>query len=93
MRDTNGDSIADVRSVLIEGLNSPFGMALIGNDLYVANTDAVLRYPDATGDLNTPTHGTKVLELPGGPIDHHWDQKYYCQSGWQHALCHRRLRQ
>ena len=45
LRDTDGDGMADLRSVLLEGLNSPFGMALVGNDLYVANTDAVLRFP------------------------------------------------
>ena len=44
LRDTNGDGVADVRSVFLSGLNSPFGMALVGNELYVANTDAVLRF-------------------------------------------------
>lgn len=72
LRDTDGDGVADVRSVLLEGLNSLFGMALIGNNLYVANTDAVLSYPYAAGDLNITAPGTKVLDLPGGPINHHW---------------------
>ena len=72
LRDTNGDGVADVRSVLLEGLNSPFGMALIGNDLYVANADAVLRFPYETGDKRIATAGVKVLDLPGGPINHHW---------------------
>ena len=72
LRDTNGDGVADLRSVLLEGLNSPFGMTLIGNDLYVANADAVLRFPYAADDQRIATAGVKVLDLPGGPINHHW---------------------
>ena len=72
LRDTDGDGVADLRSVLLEGLNSPFGMALVGNDLYVADTDAVLRFPYATGDLRIKVPGLKVLALPAGPINHHW---------------------
>lgn len=72
LRDTNGDGVADVRSVLLEGLNSPFGMALLGNSLYVANSDAVLKFPYVTGDLQILAHGVKVVDLPAGPINHHW---------------------
>ena len=72
LRDTDGDGIADIRSVLLEGLNSPFGMTLVGNDLYVANTDAVLRYAYVAGELRITAPGKKVLDLPGGPINHHW---------------------
>ncbi len=72
LRDTNGDGIADQRSVLLEGLNSPFGMALVGNDLYVANSDAVLRFPYAAGDTRITAPGIKVVDLPAGPINHHW---------------------
>jgi len=72
LRDSDGDGVADRRSVLLEGLNSPFGMALVGNDLYIANTDAVLRFPYKEGDLRITAPGTKVLDLPGGPINHHW---------------------
>jgi glucose/arabinose dehydrogenase len=60
------------RSVLLEGLNSPFGMALVGNDLYVANSDAVLRFPYAAGDTRITAPGTTVVELPAGAINHHW---------------------
>src|SRR5205807_6097061 len=49
LRDANGDGIADLRTVFISGLNSPFGMALVGNTLYVANTDAVLRFTYTPG--------------------------------------------
>ena len=72
LRDTDGDGIADLRTVLIQGLNSPFGMALIGDQLYVANTDAVVRFPYAVGDTNITVPGVKVIGLPAGTINHHW---------------------
>ncbi len=72
LRDTNGDGVADVRSVLLEGLNSPFGMALIGSQLYIANTDAVVRFPYIVGDTRITVSGVNVLALPAGPINHHW---------------------
>ncbi len=72
LRDTDGDGVADLRSVLLEGLNSPFGMALVGNDLFVADSDAVLRFPYADGDLRIKAAAVKVVELPAGPINHHW---------------------
>ena len=72
LRDTDGDGVADLRSVLLQGLNSPFGMALVGNVLYVANSDAVLRYPYATGDTRITAPGIKLVDLPAGPINHHW---------------------
>ena len=72
LRDTDGDGVADLRSVLIEGLNSPFGMALVGDGLYVANSDAVLRFPYAVGDTRITAPSVKVVELPAGAINHHW---------------------
>ncbi|MBS1208154.1 MAG: L-sorbosone dehydrogenase [Proteobacteria bacterium] len=72
LRDTDGDGIADMRSVLLEGLNSPFGMALVNNDLYIANSDAVMRFPYVTGDTHITAAGIKVVALPAGPINHHW---------------------
>ncbi len=72
LRDTDGDGVADVRTVLLEGLNSPFGMALVGNDLYVANTDAVRRFSYAVGDTRITATGATLVDLPGGPINHHW---------------------
>jgi glucose/arabinose dehydrogenase len=60
------------RSVLLDHLNSPFGAALVGNDLYVAATDAILRYSYATGDTQITAPATILTPLPGGPIDHHW---------------------
>ncbi|MDJ0387418.1 sorbosone dehydrogenase family protein [Roseomonas sp. E05] len=72
LRDSDGDGVADQRSVFLEGLNSPFGMALVGNDFYVADTDAVLRFPYQPGETRITAPGTKVTDLPAGPINHHW---------------------
>lgn len=72
LRDTDGDGVADVRLAFLENLYSPFGMALVGNQFYVANADAVVRfnYIDGTKQIIEP--GEKVVDLPGGPINHHW---------------------
>lgn len=72
LRDSNGDGIAEERSVLLENLMSPFGMALVDDTLYVANADAVLQFPYAAGDLRIDAEGIHVVDLPGGPINHHW---------------------
>jgi glucose/arabinose dehydrogenase len=72
LRDSDGDGEAELRTILLEGLNSPFGMALVGNTLYVANTDAVLGFPYATGDTHIAATGRKLVDLPAGPINHHW---------------------
>lgn len=72
LRDGDGDGVAETRSVLLEGLNSPFGMVLVGNQLYVANSDAVLRFPYTAGDTRITVPGTKVVDLPAGTINHHW---------------------
>ena len=60
------------RTIFLDHLNSPFGVVLVGSDLYVANTDAVIRYPYQTGDTQITAPGVKLTDLPGGPIDHHW---------------------
>jgi glucose/arabinose dehydrogenase len=67
---TNGQPAS--RSILLDHLNSPFGVVLVGNDLYVANTDAVMRYPYREGDMQITAQGVKVTDLPSGPINHHW---------------------
>ncbi len=72
LRDGDGDGVAEVRATFLEGLNSPFGMVLVGNDLYVANTDALVRFPYAAGTTRIGEPGTKVVDLPGGPLNHHW---------------------
>ena len=72
LRDADGDGIAETRSVFIEGLNSPFGMVLVGNDFYVADTDAIMKFPYHSGDSKITAPATKVVDLPAGPINHHW---------------------
>jgi glucose/arabinose dehydrogenase len=72
LRDADGDGVVDTRSAFIEGLHSPFGMALVGNDLYVANTDALLRFPYEEGQTRIDQPGDTVVELPAGPINAHW---------------------
>ncbi len=72
LRDANGDGIAETRTVFLSGLNSPFGMALVGSDLYVANTDSIMRFPYKTGDTQITAPGVKVADLPAGTINHHW---------------------
>lgn len=72
LHDANGDGVPESQSVFLDRLRSPFGMALVGNDLYVANTDAIVRYPYKEGETKITDPGTTLTELPGGPIDHHW---------------------
>jgi glucose/arabinose dehydrogenase len=72
LRDTNGDGKPDAQSVLIDKLNAPFGIALVGDQLYIADTDAILRYPYKVGDTKVGGDATKVCDLPAGAINHHW---------------------
>jgi len=72
LRDEDGDGQADTKSVFLDGLKSPFGMTLIGDKFYVANTDAVVRFPYEEGDTEITAKGETVAELPAGPINHHW---------------------
>ncbi len=72
LRDSDRDGAVDLRTPLLTNLNSPFGMALVGQDLYVANTDALLRFAYREGDTSIGSAGVKVAELPGGSLNHHW---------------------
>jgi glucose/arabinose dehydrogenase len=72
LRDADGDGVAETRSTFLEGLNSPFGMALVGETLYVANTDAVVRFPYKKDEQKITAEGTKVVDLPAGTRNHHW---------------------
>ena len=72
LRDADGDGVAEVRTVFLEGLNSPFGMALVGNTLYVANTDAVVSFPYEEGQTEITAAPTKITDLPAGTLNHHW---------------------
>jgi glucose/arabinose dehydrogenase len=72
LRDADGDGFAEVRSPFVEHLWSPFGMALVDGALYVANTDAVVRFPYTTGTTRITDPGTALLALPAGRINRHW---------------------
>ncbi|MFL6533615.1 MAG: PQQ-dependent sugar dehydrogenase [Pseudomonas sp.] len=72
LRDANHDGIAETRTIFLENLNSPFGMTLVGNDLYVADTDRLIRFPYKEGDTKITAQPTKVVDLPGGTLNHHW---------------------
>jgi len=72
LRDADGDGLAETKSTFLEGLNSPFGMALVDDSLYVADTDALLQFPYREGDTKVTAPPKKVANLPAGPINYHW---------------------
>jgi glucose/arabinose dehydrogenase len=72
LRDADGDGVAETRTVFLDSLNSPFGMALVGDDLYVADSDAIMKFPYRTGDTKIAATGVKLVDLPAGPLNHHW---------------------
>jgi glucose/arabinose dehydrogenase len=90
LRDRDGDGVAETKSVFLKDLRSPFGMALVGDMLYVANTDGILRFPYREGATSITAPGQPVAPLPGGPLNHHWTKnilaspdgsKLYATSG------------
>jgi glucose/arabinose dehydrogenase len=72
LRDANGDGVAETRSVFLQGLNSPIGMALVGNELFIADSDAIVKVPYQAGQTQVTAKPVKVTDLPAGPINHHW---------------------
>jgi glucose/arabinose dehydrogenase len=72
LRDSDGDGRADLRTIFLSNLNSPFGMTLVGDTLYVADTDAVLRFPYRKGQTQITDNRRKIVDLPAGTINHHW---------------------
>ena len=84
LRDADGRGVAVTRTVFLEGLNSPFGMTLVGNQFYVADTDAVLRFDYVEGATHISTKGTKVTDLPAGPINHHWTKNLIATADGTH---------
>jgi glucose/arabinose dehydrogenase len=72
LRDADGDGVAETRTVFLSGLNAPFGMTLVGGDFFVANTDALVRFPYKAGETHITEPGVKVVDLPGGTLNHHW---------------------
>jgi glucose/arabinose dehydrogenase len=71
LRGLKPDGSATTKTVFLEGLNSPYGMVLVGNDLYVADADALLRFPYKAGATKIAEKGKEVLALPAG-LNHHW---------------------
>ncbi|MDJ0512586.1 MAG: sorbosone dehydrogenase family protein [Methyloceanibacter sp.] len=80
LRDGDGDGVAETRTAFLTGLNSPFGMALVGDSFYVANTDGILRFPYKTGDTEISANGEPIAELPAGPINIHWVKNIIANS-------------
>jgi glucose/arabinose dehydrogenase len=72
LRDVDGDGRPELQSVLLDQLNSPFGIVLVGSDLYVAETDKIVRYPFTPGQTRIAARGQKIIDLPAGLINHHW---------------------
>lgn len=72
LRDADGDGTPEVRETFLEGLNQPFGMALVRDTLFVANTDALLAFPYQQGQKRIDGKGMKVLDLPAGGYNNHW---------------------
>ena len=72
LRDADRDGVAETRHVFLKNLNSPFGMTLAGSTLFVANTDAIMRFPYRSGATEITEPGIKVADLPAGPRNHHW---------------------
>lgn len=72
LRDTNNDGMPDFKDTLLTGLNQPFGMLVLGKWLYVANTDALLRFPYEPGKTRITEKGEKLMDLPAGKYNRHW---------------------
>lgn len=86
LRDADGDGVAETRTVFLQNLNSPIGMALVGNDFYVANTDAVMRYRYIDGQTSITDRGEKIVDLPAGTINHHWTKNLIANQASGDAL-------
>jgi glucose/arabinose dehydrogenase len=71
LRDADGDGVAETRTAFLQGLRSPFGMSLVGDKLYVANADALVRFPYTAGATSITASPETVVDLPAG-INHHW---------------------
>jgi glucose/arabinose dehydrogenase len=84
LRDADGDGVAEVNSVFLENLHSPFGIALVGATLYVANTDSIIGFPYRQGQLVISSPGTRVADLPAGAINHHWTRNIIASRDGRH---------
>jgi glucose/arabinose dehydrogenase len=86
LRDADGDGVAETKMPFIDHLHSPFGMVLVGRDLYVANTDAVLRFQYMTGATQLIEPGEPIFELPAGTINHHWTKNLIASADGSHLF-------
>ena len=84
LRDADGDGIAETRTVFLSELTSPFGMSLIGDRFYVANTDGVVSFPYTVGETAITSPGTPLASLPAGKINHHWTKNLVSSPDGQH---------
>jgi len=80
LRDADRDGVAELKTPFLTNLYSPFGMALVGETLYVANADAIVAFPYKTGETQITAAPRKVTDLPGGPINHHWTKNIIASS-------------
>lgn len=83
LRDSDKDGVVDLRTVFLHNLHSPFGMALVGNDFYVANADSLLRFPYNSGQTQITAAPSVVTELPAG-LNHHWTKNVIASADGQH---------
>ena len=84
LRDTDRDGVADVRTVFASGLKSPFGMTLANGSLFVATTDALVRFPYRDGQTAVEGPGAVITDLPGGPLNHHWTKNVIASGDGAH---------
>lgn len=83
LRDSDHDGVVDLHTVFLHNLHSPFGMALVGNDFYVANADSLLRFPYSSGQTQITAAPSVVTELPAG-LNHHWTKNVIASADGQH---------
>ncbi len=86
LRDTDNDGAADLQTVFLEGLHSPFGMYLHGGQLIVANTDELVSFDYTTGTTSLSGPGKVIAQLPAGPINHHWTKNVIGIPGTDEVL-------
>jgi len=72
LRGVSDTGAAVTRTTFLQGLSSPFGIAASGSNLYIANTDSLLQFNYQEGATQLSGPGTKVMDLPAGPVNHHW---------------------
>ena len=84
LRDADGDGTAELRTAFLTGLFSPFGMALVDGRLYIANADAIVSVPYREGQTASDAAPVKLIDLPGGPLNHHWTKSLLASVDGRH---------